>query len=212
MAGMHGPTRSDVVTLVVPQREQFSARVEDSASTWVDVALLDSPRTSLPQLERSRVFLQFAGAQGLCRISGELGRRPQDRGLRIVGYGSGEVMRFTHRGNIQLLRRADLVSSTTNARMVVLRSGAADHVAVEARCVELSGAMLRVKGVPFAATGQLFEFDLFLIPREAAISGQFRVERVSGDGVLDGRLTRLSTTDRGRLVRWAAEHQGRRVA
>jgi hypothetical protein len=212
MEGMHGPTRTDVVTIVVPQREQISARVDDSASTWVDLALLAPPRTSLPQLERSRVFLQFAGAQGLCRISGELGRRPQDARLRIVGYGAGEILRFSHRGNIQLLRRAEHVSSTTNARMVVLRSGSAEHVAVEARCVELSGAMLRVQGVPFAATGQLFEFDLFLLPREAAIRGQFRVERISADGVLDGRLTRLTTTDRGRIVRWAADHQRRRVA
>jgi hypothetical protein len=212
MDDMHGPTRSDLVTLVVPQREQLTARVEDTASTWVDLALLESPRTSMPQLERSRLFLQFAGAQGLCRISGELGRRPQDSRLRVVGYGSGEVLRFSHRGNVQLLRRAELVSATTNARIVVLRSGAADHVAVEAKCVELSGAMVRVRGVPFAATGQLFEFDLFLIPREPAVRGQLRVERVGPDGVFDGRLTRIAAHDRGRLVRWAAEHKVRRVA
>lgn len=212
MDGMHGPTRSDRVSLVVPQREQLVARVEDASSMWVDIALLESPRTSLPQLERSRLFLQFAGAQGLCRIAGELGRRPQDSGLRIVGYGSGEVLRFSHRGTIQLLRRAEHVSARASARMVVLRSGAADHVAVEARCVELSGAVLRVQGVPFAGVGQLFEFDLFLVAREPAVSGQFRVERVGPDGVFDGRLTRVAAVDRGRLVRWAAEHQVRRAA
>lgn len=212
MATMHGPSRQDVVTLVVPQREQVQARVDDAAAAWVDVTLLASPRTSWAQLERSQVWIQFAGAQGLCRITGHLGHRPQDAGLRVIGFGAGETLRFSHRGFVQLLRRPSLIHARTNSRIVVLRADAPDHVAVQARCVAVGGEGLEVTGLPFASVGQHFDFDLHLVPQEAPVSGQFRIERIDADGTLHTRYTMLGSGHRGRIVHWAADHAGTRVA
>ncbi|WP_354699820.1 hypothetical protein [Paraconexibacter sp. AEG42_29] len=212
MDTLHGPTLTDVVTIVVPQREQLQARVHDTASTWIDLLLLSAPRTSWAQITRMQVSVQFAGAQGLCRIMGHLAHRPQDAHLRVVGYGTGETLRFEHRGHIQLLRRPALVSAQANARIVVLRSGARDHVAVETRCVAIGGAELRLAGLPFAAAGQTFGFDLFLDPREPAVSGELLVERRDADGFVRATLSRITAHDRSRLVHWAAEHSTRRVA
>jgi hypothetical protein len=212
VANLHGPTLSEVVTIVVPQREQLQARVDDALANWVDLVLLTSPRTAWTKLSRTQVSVRFANGQGLCRMVGLLSHRPQDAHLRVVGYGAGETLRFTHRGQVQLLQRPALVSAATTARIVVLRCGAPDHVAVEACCVSVGGGGLRISGLPFASVGQCFEFDLFLVEREPSITGQFRVERVGPDGVLDAGLSLISAHDRGRLVHWAADHRSARVA
>lgn len=212
MATMHGPHTGDLVTLVVPQREQTQARVYDTGSTWVDLQLTASPRTSWPQLSRCQVFVQFAGAQGLCRMVGQVSHRPEDAGLRVVGYGAGEIIRFTHRGHIQLLRRPALVAAAVSARVIMLRCGSPDHVAVEARCVAISGGSLKFRGLPSAQVGQLYQFDLYLIGGEAPISGQVRIERVDREGVVEGRLTIIAASERSRLVHFAAEHARARVA
>jgi hypothetical protein len=211
MPELHGPMLRDVVTLVVPKREDLQARVDDAAAGWIDLTLLTSPRTSWARLEHTQVSIHFGGAQGLCRLVGLLGHRPQDAGLRVVGYGAGEVLRLSHRGAVQLLRRPSEVRARINARIIVLRTGAPDHVAAEVRCVALSGETLRVRGLPFAARGQHFEFDLFLSEHEAPLRGEFRVERTDDNGV-DARFSRLGAHDRGRLVQWAAHGGALRVA
>ncbi|MCW3016187.1 MAG: PilZ protein [Solirubrobacterales bacterium] len=212
MSTMHGPSNGDVVTLVVPQREQVPVRVDDAATGWADLTLVGSPRTSWQQLTRLQLYVQYASAQGLCRMTGHLGRRPQDMGLRVTGYGAGETLRFTQRGNIQLLRRPDLVHARVTARIVVLRSDRGDHVAVQATCVAVSGGGLTVKGIPGAAVGNSFDFDLFLTERERPVRGAFRVERVSIDGVVDGRLTTIAAYERSRLVHYAVDHAHGRVS
>ncbi len=212
MDTLHGPIAGDVVTLVVPQREQVQVRVQDAALGWVDLSFLRSPRTSLQQLLRLQLYVEYAGAQGLCRMTGTLARRPQDLGLRVAGYGTGETLRLNQRGNIQLLRRRDLVQASVTARMVVIRADRGDHVAIEAMCAGLSGGGLRVRGLPGAVVGQLYEFDLFLSERERPVSGTFTVQRVGGDGIVDGRLQRISGYDRSRLVHFAADHAAGRAA
>lgn len=211
MTTLHGPTRNAVVTIVVPQREQVQARVDESHATWLDLVLLTSPRTAWAKLSAAQVSVRFANTQGLCRLVGHLSRRPQDAGLRVVGYGSGETLRFSHRGQVQLLQRPALVTADTSARIVVLRCGSTDHVAVEARCVSAGGARLRVSGMPFASVGQSFDFDLYLDGAAQPVRGRFRVER-TGEGVVDAALTSISAGDRGRLVHWAGDHRSPRVA
>jgi hypothetical protein len=212
VATLHGPKLSEVVTIVVPQREQLQARVDDALATWVDLVLLTSPRTAWARLSRTQVAVRFANGQGLCRMVGQLSHRPQDAHLRVVGYGAGETLRFSHRGHIQLLQRPALVSATASARIIALRCDVLDHVAAEASCVSISGGGLRIVGLPFASVGQSFEFDLFLVEHEPAITGQFRVERVGRDGVLDAGISSISVRDRSRLVQWAADHRSSRVA
>ncbi|MCW2998556.1 MAG: PilZ protein [Solirubrobacterales bacterium] len=209
MSTIHGPIAGDVVTLVVPKREQVQVRVDDAALDWADLTLLASPRTSWQQLANLPLYVQYASAQGLCRMTGHLGRRPQDLGLRVMGYGAGETLRFTRRGNIQLLQRPDLVHARASARIVVLRTDRDDHVAVQATCVAVSGGGLKVRGIPGVAAGNRYDFELFLVDRDPPVHGAFRVERVGGDGVADGRLEAISASERSRLVHYAADHAGR---
>jgi hypothetical protein len=187
-------------------------RVHDAAIGWVDLQLLRSPRTSLQQLSRMQLYVEYAGAQGLCRMTGSLGRRPQDMGLRVTGYGTGETLRLNQRGNIQLLRRPDLVQATVTARIVVLRTDRGDHLATEATCVGVSGGGLRVRGLPAVAVGQVYEFDLFLNERERPVRGTFTVQRVTPEGVADGRLQAIAAYERSRLVHFAADRAAGRAA
>ena len=71
------------------------------------MTLEDSPRTSLERLERSKLFLQFVNADGICRLAGRLEAREGDTHLRLYGFGAGETLRFVTRGPVQLLRRPD---------------------------------------------------------------------------------------------------------
>ncbi len=212
MSTIHGPIAGDVVTLVVPQREQVQVRVQDAAIGWVDLNLLRSPRTSLQQLCRTQLYVEYAGAQGLCRMTGNLIRRPQDMGLRVTGYGAGETLRLNQRGNIQLLRRSDLVQARVTARAVVLRVDRGDHLASEATCVGVSGGGLQLRGIPGVAVDQVYEFDLFLCERERPVRGTFRVQRVTPDGTVDGRLQSIASYERSRLVHFAADRAARRAA
>jgi hypothetical protein len=212
MSTLHGPISGDLVALVVPHREQVQVRVHDTARGWVDLTFMESARTSWQQLTRLQLYVQYAGAQGLCRMTGHLGRRPQDLGLRVTGYGAGETLRFTQRGNIQLLRRPDLVQARVTARIVVLRTDRSDHVAVQATCVAVSGGGLKVKGIPGVAVGSSYEFDLILTDRDPPVRGAFRVERVGADGVADGRLETIAAYERSRLVHYAAGHARGRAA
>ncbi len=212
MTEIHGPVAGDVVTLVVPQREQIQVRVQDVATGWVDLNLLRSPRTSLQHLCRTQLYVEYAGAQGLCRMTGSLVRRPQDMRLRVTGYGAGETLRLNQRGNIQLLRRPDLVQARATARIVVLRVDRGDHVATEATCVGVSGGGLQLRGIPGVAVDQLYEFDLFLFEREQPIRGTLRIQRITPDGLVDGRLQAIAASQRSRLVHFAADRAAGRAA
>lgn len=211
MAAMNGPRLRDVVTLVVPRREQLDACVDDAAARWLDLTLLSSPRSSWQVLRQTQVAVHFSSAQGLCRLTGTLTQRPSDLRLRVTGYGAGEAVRLEHRGNVQLLRRPAEVRAHCNAQIVVLQKGGLHHVAAEGRCVAVSGDGLRLRALPELRAKDLCEFRVQLGPKEPAVAGEFVVERVDRDGNIDVRFTSIDGHARACLVRWAVDQTGARV-
>jgi hypothetical protein len=171
-----GPARGEEITISVPQREQILARVDDVEPRHLDLCLLVSPRTSIDRLGRTKVFVQFVNASGVCRLIGRLTRPPVEGRLVVVGYGAGEIIRFEHTGVVQLLK------------------------------VDVGGAGLTVRGLPAADENQLYQFDLRLLDHEPPISGQFRVDHVTYEGHVEAHFTVLGAQDRGRLVHFAYEH------
>ncbi len=206
---MTGPRTGERVTLSVPQREQITARVAATGDGWLDVTLEDSPRTSLQRLERSKLFLQFVNADGICRLAGRLEAREGDAHLRMYGFGAGETLRFVTRGQIQLLRRPDGVRAPASAR-VSLIAVHGDPVPVETRTREIGGRGMTFR-VPagVAGPGTLFQFDLHLDDGGPAVSGQVRVDEVRDDGTAEAHYTVLAGPDRSRLMRFAFDGSSR---
>jgi hypothetical protein len=201
------PIRGDEVTIAVPQREQILARVEESASRHMDLRLLVSPRTSLERLMKAKVkvFLNFANSSGVCRMIGRLSWPPSESRLRVVGYGAGELIRFEHRGVVQLLKRPDLVSVRVAAPIAMTRAGL-DHPPVEGVTVTLGGGGLTVRGLAGASPGDAYDFELLLGDSEPPVRGRFRVDEVTVEGHVAARFTVLGPGDRGRLVHFAHDH------
>jgi hypothetical protein len=200
-----GPARGEEITISVPQREQILARVDDVEPRHLDLCLLVSPRTSIDRLGRTKVFVQFVNASGVCRLIGRLTRPPVEGRLVVVGYGAGEIIRFEHTGVVQLLKRPEFLVARVAAPITMLRVGF-DHVAVEGVTVDVGGAGLTVRGLPAADENQLYQFDLRLLDHEPPISGQFRVDHVTYEGHVEAHFTVLGAQDRGRLVHFAYEH------
>lgn len=198
---MRGPARGDDVVLVIPQRERIPARVDGAGLGNYTLWLRDQPRTPAAQLSRSQVYVEFAGMDGVGRMLGTL---EEDDGHHRV--------RFRTRGGIQLLCRPEALRVRMSAPATVLRVNAPDHVALEARTVEISGGGVALRGLPTAAPGHLYQFDLHLFGDAPAITGQFRVHNVLADGIVIGRFTIISPRERARLIHFLAETQPSRAA
>jgi hypothetical protein len=198
---MRGPLRGDEVTLVIPQRERIAARIDGAGLGWYSLWLKEAPRTPAPLLLRNQVYVQFTGIDGVGRMLGTIEEDEGDHRLR-----------FRTRGGVQLMCRPEALRARVSVPVTVLRVNAADHVALEARTVEVGGGGLALRGLPTAAPGQLFQFDLHLFDHEQAISGQFRVQGVTADGVVLTRFTIMGARDRARLMQHLADAQPRRVA
>lgn len=198
---MHEPTINTTVTLSVPQRESVRASVRDRGPGWLELQLLESPRTGWDRLERCQVFVQWADSVGLGRLTGQVAR-VTGGGRKIVGFGRGEVVRFSHRGHAQLLRRSEAITTATTARITVIKVGP-DQVARSALAVTLGGAGMRVRGMVAPRPHELYHFDLE-VPDGPIVQGQFRVLGVSADGVADVRFTILSPRDKAAIVGYAS--------
>jgi hypothetical protein len=201
------PIRGDEVTIAVPQREQILARVEHAGPQHIDLRLLVSPRTSLDRVMKAkvRVFLNFANSSGVCRMIGRLSWPPSESKLRVVGYGAGELIRFEHKGVVQLLKRPELISVRVAAPITMVRAGL-DHGPVEGVTVALGGGDLTLRGLAGAAPGDVYDFELFLGDPEPPVRGRFRVDDVTVEGHVAAHFTLLGPGDRGRLVHFAHDH------
>lgn len=199
---MRGPLRGDEVTLVIPQRERIPARVDGAGLGWYSLWLREAPRTPMPLLARSQVYVQFTGIDGVGRMLGTV----------EAEEGGDHRLRFRTRGGVQLMCRPEALRARVAVPVTVLRVNAADHVALEARTIEVGGGGMALRGLPTAAPGQLFQFDLHLFDHEQAITGQFRVHAASADGGVLARYTIMSQRDRARLMQYLAEAQTRRAA
>ncbi len=194
---MNGPARGDLVTVIVPQRERVSARVDNVGQGSFSLFVLQEPRTPTPQLVRGTVYLQFAGPEGVGRMRGSVVREDLHHLL------------FTSRGEVQLMCRAEALHVNVTAPIAVRQRGGAPVVA---ETVELSGSGISLTGLFDAELGQHYEFDLQLFPAEPAIHGVFRVRTALPDGRVNATFTDLDAAERGRLLRYVADRPTGRVA
>lgn len=188
-----GPAIGTHAVLVMPRGRKVPVRVDDRGNGWFDLELVDP---SVPAFDPdARGTLEFAGSAGTGQVVGRL-RRTANPG----------VLRLAHSAPIQLTRRREFVRSRVAAPVVVMRT-TPDATAMRATTVDVSGAGMTVRGIPYAAPGQLYTFTLEL--RDTMpVSGQFRVQRVDRD-LATVLFTVIDARDRAAIVRYAADHPAR---
>jgi hypothetical protein len=186
----------------IPQRERVAARVDGTGVNFLELGLLQSPRTPMHQLERMRMFVEYVNEDGVCRLLGALekpepGARPRPRGQGVI-----DVLRFAFTGKPQLLQRREFIRTdfVADVNFCKLES---NSVAIAAKTVNISGGGLLARGMSTAREGDLYTFDLALFRSDAPISGTCRVVRVTGDGLAGIQFTQVNPVEQDRIVRWA---------
>src|SRR3954452_1656194 len=164
------------VTLILPGREMLPGRVDAAGAEALEVALLAAPGTPAPVLEKATMFLEYVGAEGVCRMTGSLkalGRPPRHTDQE----GVFDVVRFTATGPPQLMQRREDVRTHFVLDMNVMGT--------ECRTVNVSGDGLRIRGLEGAGVGDELPFQLEAPPQDGLpILGRARVVRVTDDGDL----------------------------
>jgi|tagenome__1003787_1003787.scaffolds.fasta_scaffold20878414_3 hypothetical protein len=187
------------VTLILPGREMLPGRVDAAGAEALEVAMLAAPGTPVPVLEKATMFLEYVGAEGVCRMTGSLkalGRAPRHTDQE----GVYDVVRFTPTGPPQLMQlRADVRTHYVLDMNVM---------GTECRTVSVSGAGLRIRGLEGATIGDELPFQLEApLPGELPITGRARVVWVTADGDLGVEFLAIAPDDRDRLVRFAYAHE-----
>ena len=187
------------VTLILPDREMLPGRIDVAAEDALEVAMLSAPGTPVPVLEKATLFLEFVGAEGVCRMTGSmkaLGRAPRHTDQE----GVFDVVRFTASGPPQLMQRREYVRTHFVLDMNVMGT--------ECRTVNISGGGLRIRGLEGARIGDELPFQLEAPPPGGVpMLGRARVVWVTADGDLGAEFLALDPDDRDRLVRFAYERE-----
>lgn len=189
--GTRGPAVGARVALVVGRNRRLEATVDDRGSGWFDVDV--EPGSQNVVGDDVRATLEFAGADGMGHVRGRLVRTP------VPG-----MFRFTHTAPMTVERRPEFVRAHVAAPLVVRRI-APDAIARRAVTTDVTGGGMIVRGIPAAAPGQLYTFELEL-PGTPLVEGQFRVQQVEGE-FATVVFTVISATDRALVVRYAADHR-----
>jgi hypothetical protein len=209
------PSVGDELLLAVPQTEQVLVRVTEEGPGFFDLALLESPVTPTPRLERSALMIEFINDEGIARMHGRLDVPQHRRGIGR-GYGDKDTVRFAHRGSPQLLKRREYVRATVDLPLTLL-AGVADQddVTTHAQAIDLSGGGMLVKGLRTPQLGDELRFVLELGDDESPISGAGRVVRVETADRVGLQFCDLAKSDSIRLMHLAFEmsrEQRRRIA
>jgi hypothetical protein len=199
---MNPPTTGTEVTMQVPQRERVAARVDGSGDGWLELGLLQSPKTPMRQLERMRMFVEYVNQDGVCRLLGSLEMPEPDARPRPRGPGVVDVLRFAFTSKPQLLQRREFIRTefSVDVNFCKLESNA---IAIAAKTVNISGGGVLARGMSMATEGALYSFDLSLFRGSAPISGTCRVVRLTGDGLAGVQFTKINSVEQDRIVRWA---------
>jgi hypothetical protein len=208
------PRIGDEIMLAVPQREKVLARVDADGPGFFDLALLETPTTPQPQLERSALMIEFINDEGVARMHGRLDVPEYRRG---VGYGYGErrCVRFAHRGVPQLLQRREYIRATAEVPLVLTPVGEDDAVAARAQALDLSGGGMQLRGLEGATVGAHYRFALELAEGEPPVQGECRIVRLDGAERAGVQFLELGQADRVRLMHFTFEmsrQQKRRIA
>ena len=198
------PRVGDEVLLAVPQRERVLAHVAGMGAGFLELDLLESPRTSLAHMARVTLFLEFVNDDGVVRLHG-----------RLDASGGPHLLRLEHKGAPQLLQRRENVHAGAVLPLVVLRLGSHDEVARRAQTLDVAGGGMIVRGLPAPRPGEHYRFDLELVAGDIPIAGQFEVVRVEEGDVAHVRFTSIDQRDRAHIIHRAfqlSRHSRRRIA
>ena len=202
------------VTLTLPDREMLAGRVDACGEDFVEVALLDAPRTPIEVLEQRPLFLEWVTGAGVQRVLGRIGFL--DSLPAGESFGVFDVVRFVAHGPVQLLQRREYVRTSLMVG-VGLCATRPDAVAAATSTVDVGGGGLLVRGPVDAQVGDELHFELSpLDDGGRVIRGRCRVVRATPDGDLGVQFTKIADGDRDHLVVFAYERElagrGRRLA
>ena len=186
------PSLGRLVTVSVPSVEELSAKVVGGGDGFTQLKLATRPRTDMDLVLRSQVFLEFVTDDGMWRTLGT---------LALV---SGDVLRFEHKGRVQLLQRRAHVRTDLIAQMVVTPEGGKPR-----RCLTLniSGGGVLVRGLDDVAIDGELAFDLHLDLLPARIKGTCKVVRRTPEGCHGIQFIEIDEGDRDKLVRFAYQRE-----
>lgn len=201
------------VTLTVPDRELLFGRVDVRHEHFVEIAVLEAPRTPIPALESHPLFLEWVAKGGVRRQRGNVAFL--DSVPVGPSFGVFDVVRFEPTGEEQLLQRREHVRTAITVGVRLSAGGATGRI-VRGCTVDVSGGGLLFRGPLEAAVGDILHFDLEPLADDGrTVRGRCRVVHVTGDAV-GVQFTDIDETDRDEIVRFAYDRElaerGRRLA
>ena len=203
------PAVGDEILLNVPHTELVLARVDGEGHGYLDLRLLEHPRTPRPQLERGALMIEFINDDGVARMHGRLDVPATRRGV------SDPVVRFAHRGSPQLLKRREFVRATVELALTLLGDGADEEVVTaDAQALDVSGGGLLLGGLANPRIGDEHGFTLDLGDGGALVQGRGIVVRLVGTDRAGLQFTELDEAGRIRLTQLAftmSREQRRRI-
>jgi hypothetical protein len=207
------PLDAAQVTLTLPDREMLSGRVDVRREDFVEIALLEAPRTPLPTWEEHALYLEWVAAAGVRRQRGHI----TFLDALPVGdsFGVFDVVRFVPDAEEQLLQRREFVR--TRITVGVRLRAAPVAATIRASTLNVGGGGLLVRGPVEGAVGDELHFDLEPLADDGrVIRGRCRVIRLTSDGGLGVQFTEIDEDDRDDIVRFAYKRElaerGRRLA
>ena len=189
------PALNTPVMLRIPDREVVSARVIHNGPGWLDVEPQHPLRTPLEFLERHSLFLEYVDPAGLVRLMGNVSLSPKS-----THFGP-ELLRFTHRAVVQLLRAREHAGGIVHARVTLVAAGAADGVAHATVTVAVGSSEFAVRDLPGAAVGEDYEFTIWPGGNEPAVTGRACVTRIAAKGHVVLDYVMVADFERERLGR-----------
>jgi hypothetical protein len=188
------PALDTPVMLRIPDREAVSAHVTYNGPGWLDVEPQHPLRTPLDFLERHWVFLEYVDPAGLVRLMGQVSLSPKS-----THFGP-ELLRFTHREVVQLLRAREHAGGIVHARVALLATGS-DDVAHATVTVAVGSAEFAVRDLPGAVEGADYDFTIWPGGNEPPVTGRARVTRIAAKGHVMLDYVMVAEFERERLGR-----------
>ena len=188
------PALDTPVMLRIPDREAVSAHVTYNGPGWLDVEPQHPLRTPLDFLERHWVFLEYVDPAGLVRLMGQVSLSPKS-----THFGP-ELLRFTHREVVQLLRAREHAGGIVHARVALLATGG-DDVAHATVTVAVGSTEFAVRDLPGAVEGADYDFTIWPGGNEPPVSGRARVTRIAAKGHVMLDYVMVAEFERERLGR-----------
>jgi hypothetical protein len=189
------PERAQTVTLVPPGGKGITARVLESGSEALQVAIM-VPIGPLSARDLDGLVLEFVAPQGRVRLSGT---------ATIEDPSDPDVVRIESPRSIEVLQEREYVR-IRSARPALVYAGP-NRTAVESYTVDLSGGGFLLAGPDTLKIGEEVRFTLTLKQNELVISGTGEVVRVDRQGRRAVAFKSIAELDRRRLIRFIFDCQ-----